>query len=65
MSLDCPSCRGTGFVSVDWGNAPCPRCRLDEADRIRAAAEDRVEGLYRDQYGPDFDKLAVYGVEGR
>ena len=49
---DCSCCHGRGFIQVDWGEDECPGCRLTarriEADRIRAAAEDSTEALYRE-----------------
>lgn len=65
----CETCKGSGFVMGGDEYQTCPGCRLTarriEADRIRAAAEDSVESAYRDQFGPDYRGLAVYGVEGR
>lgn len=62
----CSTCHGKGFIQVDWGEAPCPGCRLQaRADRIREAADDSVERLYKEQYGPDYKKLATYQAEGR
>ena len=63
---DCSTCKGYGTVQVDWGEDQCPSCRLrSRDDRIREAAEDHIEAAYKDQYGPDYRGLAVYGVEGR
>lgn len=43
----CPLCSGSGCRQHDYGLEQCPNCRLHqrwvEQDRIRAAAEDRVD----------------------
>ena len=64
---DCPTCRGFGSIRASDDEQPCPGCNLKAraADRIRAAAEDSTEALYKEQYGPEYDRLATYQVEGR
>lgn len=67
----CTTCRGRGWVAVDDGDdgkAGCPGCRLTArriyADRIRAAAEDRVEGLYRDAGFDAMSPLEQWHADG-
>ena len=47
---DCPTCRGFGSIRASDDEQPCPGCNLKAraADRIRAAAEDSTEALYRE-----------------
>ena len=47
---DCSCCHGRGFIVGGDGEQPCPGCNLKAraADRIRAAAEDSTEALYRE-----------------
>lgn len=63
---DCSLCAGSGLVIGGDEYQECPSCRLRSRDHlIREAAEDHIEAAYKDQYGPGYRGLAVYGVEGR
>ena len=45
------------LVTYSDGVSICLQCRTKE--------QARAEQLYREQYGPDYDKLATYNAEGR
>ena len=58
LELHCPRCGYKVFMHTKDDPAT-------EDEATRTAYEDAAEAAYKEEYGPDFDKLATYQAEGR